>query len=62
MIEYEYQVHFEGSLRICSEEKLSEEELTEMSEDIISGDAWTRLHNDCSVDLIEIIDENEREY
>lgn len=50
-----YYIYFEGTLKIDSEDKLTEEEIIEMSEDIIYGDARTHLDNDCSIDNIEVI-------
>ena len=39
-----------------SEDELTEEEIIEMAEDIIYGDARTHLDNDCSIDNIEVVD------
>ena len=54
-----YYIYFEGTLEVESEEDLNEEEIIEMAEDIIYGDARTHLDNHCSIDNIEIIDEEE---
>ena len=51
-----YYIYFEGTLEIDAEDELTEEEIIEMSEDIIYRDARTHLDNDCSIDNIEVID------
>lgn len=51
-----YYIYFEGTLEIDSEDELTEEEIIEMSEDIIYGDARTHLDNHCSIDNIEVVD------
>ena len=56
-----YYIYFEGTLEIDSEDKLTENEIIEMSEDIIYGDARTRLDNDCSIVNIEVVD-TEKDY
>lgn len=51
-----YYIYFEGTLEMDSEDELTEEEIIEMAEDIIYGDARTHLDNDCFIDNIEVID------
>ena len=51
-----YYIYFEGTLEMDSEDELTEEEIIEMSEDIIYGDARTHLDNHCSIDNIEVVD------
>lgn len=51
-----YYIYFEGTLEIDSEDKLLEDEIIEMAEDIIYGDARTHLDNHCSIDNIEVVD------
>lgn len=56
---YKYQIHYEGSLELTSETKLTEDDIPDLAFDIIHGDAHTRLEHDAWEDNFEIIDEYE---
>lgn len=53
---YKYTVYFEGTTDVYSEEPLTEEEVFDEADSIISSDARTRLDNDCSIYNMELTD------
>lgn len=53
-----YTVHFEGSVDVEIDSR-NEDEIFDRAYDLIYGDARTRLDANASIDLFEIIDEEE---
>lgn len=54
---YKYQIHYEGTLELFSETKLTEDDIPDLAYDVIHGDARTRFDHDVCEDNFEIIDE-----
>lgn len=54
---YKYTIYYEGTLELFSKTKLKEDDIPDLADDIIHGDAYTRLYHDVCEDNFEIIDE-----